>query len=171
LLDGRPFVIRAGELHAARVPPESWRQRLQMVRALGCNAVSTTLFWSQHEPRPGEFHFEGAADVARFCRMAQEEGLWVLLRAGPYAGAEWDLGGFPAWLLEQPDLQLRTRDTRYLAAVERYLRRVGSELAGLQVTRGGPILMLQVEHEYGAFGKDAQYLASLEADLRAAGFD
>ena len=120
LLDGRPFQIRCGELHAARIPPEYWRQRLWLVKAMGCNTVCAYLFWNQHEPEPGRFVFTGAADAARFCRIAQEEGLFVILRPGPYSCAEWDFGGFPYWLLKAP-VALRTCDERYLAAARRYL--------------------------------------------------
>lgn len=171
LLDGQPVVIRSGEMHAARVPHEYWRQRLKMVRALGCNTVCAYLFWNQHEPRPGEFDFEGQADVAQYCRIAQEEGLWVILRPGPYACAEWDLGGFPSWLLKERDIRLRTRDPRYLEPVRRYLKRVGQELAPLQVSRGGPILMVQVENEYGSYGDDKEYIGAVRDALVAAGFD
>lgn len=171
LLGGRPFVIRSGEMHAARVPRELWRQRLRMVRALGCNTVCAYLFWNQHEPRPGEFDFAGQADVAAYCRIAQEEGLWVLLRPGPYACAEWDLGGLPWWLLKERDIRLRSRDERYLAAARRYLARVGAELAPLQVTRGGPILMVQVENEYGSYGDDREYVGAVRDALVAAGFE
>jgi len=171
LLNGRPFQIRSGEMHAARIPREYWRHRLQMVRAMGCNTVCAYLFWNQHEPRPGQFDFSGQADVAEYCRLAQEAGLWVILRPGPYSCAEWDLGGLPWWLLQTPDIQLRTRDARYLEAAQRYLLRVGQELAPLQITQGGPILMVQVENEYGSYGSDREYIAALRDTLRQAGFD
>lgn len=171
LLDGKPFVIRSGEMHAARIPPEFWRHRLRMVRAMGCNTVCAYLFWNQHEPRPGEFVFRGAADVAEYCRIAQEEGLFVILRPGPYACAEWEFGGFPWWLLKEDGIQLRTRAPRYMEPVKRYLARVGKELAPLQVTHGGPILMVQVENEYGSYGKDKEYIGAVRDALVAAGFD
>ncbi|HWL16341.1 MAG TPA: beta-galactosidase, partial [Opitutus sp.] len=153
LLDGQPFQIRCGEVHAPRVPPEYWRHRLRLVKAMGLNTVCAYLFWSLHEPRPGEFNWSGAADAAEFCRAAQAEELWVILRPGPYACAEWEMGGLPWWLLKNEDIQLRSRDPRFLAAAGRYLREVGRELAPLQITRGGPILMVQVENEYGFYGK------------------
>lgn len=171
LLDGKAFVIRSGEMHAARIPQEYWRHRLQMARAMGCNTVCAYLFWNQHEPRPGEFDFAGQADVAEYCRIAQEAGLWVILRPGPYSCAEWEFGGFPWWLLKTPDIQLRTQDPRYLQAVKRYLLRVGQELAPLQVTRGGPIIMVQVENEYGSYGNDKAYIGILRDYLKEAGFD
>ncbi|MFO0839710.1 MAG: beta-galactosidase [Phycisphaerae bacterium] len=171
LLDGKPLVIRSGEMHAARIPHEYWRHRLRMVRAMGCNAVCAYLFWNQHEPKPGKFDFTGQADAAEYCRIAQQEGLWVILRPGPYACAEWDFGGFPYWLLKTPDLKLRTRDPRFLEPATRYIRRVGQELAPLQITRGGPILMVQVENEYGSYGDDKEYIGLLRDALRGAGFD
>jgi beta-galactosidase len=171
LLDGQRFQIRCGEIHAPRVPREYWRHRLQMSKAMGLNTVCAYLFWNMHEPKPGQFEWSGQADAAEFCRIAQEQGLWVILRPGPYSCAEWEMGGFPWWLLKDEDIQLRTRDPRYLAAAKRYLREVGRVLGPLQVTKGGPILMVQVENEYGFFGKDAAYMGELRQALLDAGFD
>ena len=171
LLDGQRFQIRCGEVHAPRVPREYWRHRLQMAKAMGLNTVCAYLFWNMHEPRPGEFNWSGQADAAEFCRIAQEEGLWVMLRPGPYACAEWEMGGLPWWLLKHDDIKLRTRDPRYLDAAKRYLKEVGRVLGPLQVTRGGPILMVQVENEYGSFGKDAEYMGELRQALLDSGFD
>ena len=149
LLDGQRFQIRCGEVHAPRVPREYWRHRLQMCKAMGLNTVCAYLFWNLHEPQPGEFNWSGQADAAEFCRMAQAEGLWVILRPGPYSCAEWEMGGIPWWLLKHEDIKLRTRDPRYLDAAKNYLKEVGRVLGPLQITRGGPILMVQVENEYG----------------------
>lgn len=171
LLDGQRFQIRCGEVHAARVPAEYWRNRLQMAKAMGLNTVCAYLFWNLHEPQPGVFNWSGMADVASFCRIAQEEGLWVVLRPGPYACAEWEMGGFPSWLLKNDDIKLRTRDPRYLEAVKRYLTEVGRVLGPQQITHGGPILMVQVENEYGFYGKDVQYMGDLRQMLMDAGFD
>ena len=173
LLDGRPFLIRCGELHFARIPRPYWRHRLKMCRAMGLNAVCAYLFWNNHERQPGTYDFEGSRDVAAFCRMAQEEGLWVLLRPGPYVCAEWEFGGLPWWLLKDGEsgVKVRTRDQKFLEPAKRYLMRVGRELAPLQVTRGGPILMVQVENEYGSYGNDSEYIQALAVATRAAGFD
>lgn len=171
LLDGQRFQIRCGEVHAPRVPAEYWRHRLKMARAMGLNAVCAYLFWNMHEQSPGQFNWTGQADAAQFCRIAQEEGLWVILRPGPYACAEWEMGGFPWWLLKHEDIKLRTRDPRYMEAAKRYLKEVGRELGSLQVTKGGPILMVQVENEYGFFGKDAEYMGELRQALLDSGID
>jgi len=171
LLDGKPFVIRGGEMHFSRIPREHWRDRLRMLKAMGLNTVGTYLFWNLHEPRPGQFDFSGGNDIAAFVRVAQEEGLWVILRPGPYSCAEWEFGGFPSWLLKTPDMRVRTSDPRYVAAVTRYLHEVGKQLAPLQVTHGGPIVMVQVENEYGSFGSDMAYKQSVRDALVQGGFD
>jgi beta-galactosidase len=171
LLDGQRLQIRCGEVHAPRVPKEYWRHRLQMAKAMGLNTVCAYLFWNQIEPKPGEFNWSGQADAAEFCRIAQEEGLWVILRPGPYACAEWEMGGTPWWLLKYDDIQLRTRDPRYIGAAKRYFAEVARVMGPLQITRGGPILMVQVENEYGFFGKDADYMGELRQVFIDAGFD
>ncbi len=171
LLDGQRLQIRCGEIHAARVPAEYWRHRLQMARAMGLNTVCAYLFWNQIEPRPGQFNWSGQADVAQFCRIAQEEGLWVILRPGPYACAEWEMGGTPWWLLKNDDIKLRSRDPRYLQPAQDYLKEVGRVLGPLQITHGGPIIMVQVENEYGFYGKDVAYVDAVRQALVNAGFD
>lgn len=171
LLDGEPFVIRCGELHFPRIPREYWRHRLQMVRALGLNAVCVYLFWNFHEWEEERFDWKGQADAAEFCRLAQEEGLWVLLRPGPYSCAEWEMGGLPWWLLRHDDLKLRSTDPRFMKPAIAFLHEVGKVLGPQQVTRGGPILMVQVENEYGSYGRDAEYMGRIRQALLDAGFD
>ena len=171
LIDGRPFQIRCGEIHASRVPREYWRNRLQMARAMGLNTVCAYLFWNQIEPQTGKFDWSGQADVMDFCRIAQQEGLWVILRPGPYSCAEWDGGGLPWWLLKYDDIKLRTRDPRFMEAATNYLREVGKQFAPLQITRGGPILMVQVENEYGSYGSDTEYMGEMRKAMLDAGFD
>ena len=121
LLDGKQFAIRSGELHYARIPREYWAHRLRMAKALGLNTVSSYVFWNLHEPQPGQFDFTGNADVAEFCRAAQREGLYVILRPGPYVCGEWDMGGLPWWLLKDPQVRLRTRHPGFLEPARRYL--------------------------------------------------
>lgn len=171
LLDGKPFLIRSGEMHHERIPKEYWRHRLKMVRAMGCNTVCAYLFWNRIEPKPGEWNFSGSSNVAEYCRIAHEEGLKVILRPGPYACAEWEFGGFPWWLLKNSDIKLRTRDSVYLAAVRSYILAVGKELSALQWTHGGPIIMVQVENEYGSYGSDKEYIGLVRDYLHEAKFD
>lgn len=168
--DGRPLQVLSGEMHYPRIPRAYWRDRMRKARAMGLNTISTYVFWNLHEPRPGQWDFSGNLDVAAFVKTAQEEGLHVILRPGPYVCAEWDLGGYPAWLLADRTLILRSTDARFMAASAAYLRRVGRELAPLQVGRGGPIIAVQVENEYGAFDKDAAYVAAVRDQFVAAGF-
>ncbi|MCU7549722.1 beta-galactosidase [Chitinophagaceae bacterium LB-8] len=170
LLNGKPYVIRCGEMHFARIPKEYWRHRLQMAKAMGLNAVCAYLFWNFHETELGKFNWDGNADVAEFCRMAQQEGLYVILRPGPYACAEWEFGGFPWWLLKQKDIKLRTQDPYYLERSRIYLKEVGRVLAPLQVSDGGPIIMTQVENEYGSYGNDKEYIGKVRDYLKEAGF-
>jgi beta-galactosidase len=172
VLDGKPFKIISGELHYARIPREYWRMRLRMAKAMGLNTVATYVFWNVHEPQPGIYNFKGNADLAAFVRTAQEEDLYVLLRAGPYSCAEWDLGGFPAWLLKTPEMQkaLRSNDEAFMQPAERWLRRLGQEVASLQIGRGGTVLATQMENEYGNFGSDQAYLAHLRDIFLRAGF-
>ena len=136
---------------------------------MGLNTISTYVFWNVHEPKPGVYDFSGMLDAAAFIRMAQEEGLYVILRPGPYACAEWDLGGLPSWLLADPKIVLRSSDEKFLVPAERWLDRLGQELAPLQITRGGPIIAVQVENEYGSFGNDKEYMKRILAALRHAG--
>ena len=172
VLDGKPFKVLSGELHYARIPREYWRLRLRMAKAMGLNTIATYVFWNVHEPEPGVYNFKENADLAAFVRLAQEEGLYVLLRAGPYSCAEWELGGFPAWLLKTPDMQkaLRSDDAAFMQPVERWLMRLGQEVASLQISRGGPILATQIENEYGNFGSDQAYMAHLKEIFLRAGF-
>ncbi|MBD8531050.1 MULTISPECIES: beta-galactosidase [unclassified Massilia] len=166
LLDGKPLQIRCGEMHFARVPREYWRHRLQAIKAMGLNTVCAYLFWNYHEWREGRYDWRGQRDAAEFCRLAQAEGLWVILRPGPYACAEWEMGGLPWWLLKhEGDAFLRTRDERFTRPVRRWLAEVGRVLGPQQVSRGGPILMVQVENEYGFFGEDLDYMRAMRAIL------
>lgn len=162
LLDGKPFQIISGEMHPARIPREYWQQRIRMAKAMGCNTIAVYVFWNYHEPEPGHFDFStGNRDIAAFIRLCQAEGLWVLLRPGPYVCAEWDWGGLPPWLLKIPDIKVRCRDPRYMSAVSSYVARLSREVTALQCDHGGPILMVQVENEYGSYANDKQYLQDL----------
>jgi beta-galactosidase len=171
LLDGHPFQILSGEMHYARVPRPYWRRRMRLMKAMGLNTLTTYVFWNLHEPKPGQFDFSGNLDIAAFIRTAQQEGLWVILRPGPYICSEWEFGGFPAWLLAKHPMKVRSADPRFLEAAARYMQRVGRELAPLQITHGGPIIMVQVENEYGSFGSDKTYLRAVRQTIVDAGFN
>jgi beta-galactosidase len=170
-LDGKPFQIISGAIHYPRVPRAYWRDRLRKARAMGLNTVETYVFWNEHESSPGKFDFSGQKDVGEFIREAQQEGLFVILRPGPYVCSEWELGGFPAWLLRDPETVVRTSNTGYIAASSRWLRRLGEELSVLQIGNGGPIIAVQVENEYGSFGSDHVYMERIHHLLLSAGFD
>jgi beta-galactosidase len=170
VLGGKPFQIISGEMHYARIPREYWRDRLAKARAMGLNTISTYVFWNLHEPRPGVFDFTGQLDVAAYIRTAQEVGLHVVLRPGPYVCSEWDLGGLPAWLLADPAIVVRGTDARFMSAARRYLDRLGEELAPLQAGRGGPIIAVQVENEYGSFDNDHEYMREIRDAIMHAGF-
>lgn len=171
LLHGKPYQILSGEIHYARIPREYWRARLKLAKAMGLNTISTYVFWNVHEPKPGVYDFSGNLDVAEFIRIAQQEGLNVILRPGPYACAEWDLGGYPAWLIVNPKMVLRSNDPVFMQPAERWMMRLGKELAPLQMSRGGPIIAVQLENEYGSYGSDKMYLEHLRQILLRAGFN
>ena len=171
VLDGKPFVVRSGEMHYARVPREYWRDRMKKMRAMGLNTLCMYPFWNMHEPEPGKFDFSGNLDIATYIRTAREEGLWVIVRPGPYSCAEWEFGGFPYWLSRIPDMKVRSADPRFLEAAARYMKRLLGEVAPLQITRGGPVIMIQVENEYGSYGKDKEYLGAIRKMITDAGID
>jgi len=171
-LDGKPFKVLSGELHYERIPRAYWHARLKMAKAMGLNTIATYVFWNVHEPTPGHYNFAGNSDVAAFIRAAHEEGLYVILRTGPYSCAEWDLGGLPAWLLKNPAsaAALRSNDPAFMVPAERWIDRLAKELTPLQIGRGGPILMTQVENEYGNYGSDHAYIEHLHQIFLKAGF-
>ncbi|MFD4320833.1 beta-galactosidase family protein [Streptomyces sp. NPDC058548] len=170
-LDDRPFRIISGGLHYFRVHPEQWADRLHKARLLGLNTVETYVPWNLHAPRPGEFRLEGGLDLPRFLDLAAAEGLHVLLRPGPYICAEWEGGGLPSWLLADEGIELRSRDPRYLKAVDHYLESLMAAVGPHLATRGGPVIAVQLENEYGAYGDDSGYLADLAELLHRHGVD
>ena len=171
LLDGKPFQMISAEMHYPRIPREAWRQRMKMARAMGINTIGTYVFWNLHEPRKGQYDFSGNNDIAAFVRIAQEEGLWVVLRPSPYVCAEWEFGGYPYWLQKEKGLVVRSTEPQYLHAYENYIRQVGRQLAPLQITHGGNIILVQVENEYGSYADDKAYLDSNRKIFIDAGFD
>ncbi len=171
LLDGKPLVMIAGEMHYPRIPKEAWRQRMKMAKAMGINCIGTYVFWNLHEPEKGIYDFKGNNDIASFVKIAQEEGLWVILRPSPYVCAEWEFGGYPYWLQKEKGLVVRSQNPQFMAAYKRYILEIGKQLAPLQVNHGGNILMVQIENEYGFYGSDKDYLAINRNLFVEAGFD
>ena len=166
LLNGQPFVVKAAEVHYPRIPRPYWEHRIQMCKALGMNAVCIYIFWNIHEQREGQFDFTGNNDVAEFCRLAQKNGLYVIVRPGPYVCAEWEMGGLPWWLLKKKDIKLRERDPYFMERVKIFEQKVGEQLAPLTIQKGGPIIMVQVENEYGSYGEDKPYVSEIRDCLR-----
>lgn len=157
-MDGKPFQIYSGAIHYFRVLPEYWRDRLEKLKAAGFNTVETYVCWNLHEPRKGSFDFSGRLDIVRFIETAMELGLYVIVRPGPYICAEWDFGGLPAWLLRDKNMRLRCNDPKFIGAVSDFYKELFQRLSPLQMTRGGGIIAMQVENEYGSYGNDKQYL-------------
>ncbi len=168
-LDGSPFQIISGAIHYFRVIPSCWRDRLEKLKAMGCNTVETYIPWNLHEPEKGVFCFDGMADVERFIRLAQELGLYVILRPSPYICAEWELGGLPAWLLAEEDMRFRVSCPAFQNHVEAYYRVLMPKLTPLQADRGGPVILMQLENEYGSYGNDRTYLRWLRDLMRTEG--
>ncbi|MBR6035690.1 MAG: beta-galactosidase [Bacteroidaceae bacterium] len=166
LLNGKPFVVKAAEIHYPRIPKPYWEHRIKMCKALGMNTVCIYIFWNIHEQREGEFNFTDNNDVAEFCRLAQKNGMYVIVRPGPYVCAEWEMGGLPWWLLKKKDIKLRERDPYFMERVKIFEEKVGEQLAPLTIQNGGPIIMVQVENEYGSYGEDKPYVSEIRDCLR-----
>ena len=167
LLNGEPFIVKAAEVHYPRIPRPYWEHRIRMCKALGMNAVCIYIFWNIHEQREGQFDFTGQNDVAEFCRLAQKNGMYVIVRPGPYVCAEWEMGGLPWWLLKKKDIRLRERDPYFMERVKIFEEKVGEQLAPLTIQNGGPIIMIQVENEYGSYGEDKPYVSEIRDCLRS----
>ncbi len=170
LLNNQPFVIKAAEIHYPRIPAEYWEHRIKMCKALGMNTICLYAFWNIHEQKPNEFDFTGSNDIAAFCRLAQKHGMYIIVRPGPYVCAEWEMGGLPWWLLKKKDIALRSNDSYYLERVRKYMKEIGKQLADLQISRGGNIIMVQVENEYGAYATDKEHVRNIRDAVKDAGF-
>jgi len=167
LLNGQPFVVKAAEVHYPRIPRPYWEHRIQMCKALGMNTLCLYVFWNIHEQQEGVFDFTGNNDVAEFCRLAQKNGMYVIVRPGPYVCAEWEMGGLPWWLLKKKDIRLRERDPYFMERVKIFEEKVGEQLKPLTIQNGGPIIMIQVENEYGSYGEDKPYVSEIRDCLRS----
>ncbi|WP_321384163.1 beta-galactosidase family protein [uncultured Enterococcus sp.] len=169
--DGQPYKIISGAIHYFRVVPEYWRDRLEKLKALGCNTVETYVPWNLHEPQEGQFCFDGQIDLRKFIQLAAELELKVILRPAPYICAEWEFGGLPYWLMNDTAIRLRFNNPAFMKKIEEYYEHLLPEILDLQITQGGPIILVQVENEYGGYGNDKDYLEKLVEILRHKGID
>ncbi|MCM1077158.1 MAG: beta-galactosidase [Bacteroides sp.] len=166
LLNDKPFVIKAAELHYPRIPREYWDHRIKMCKALGMNTICLYVFWNAHEEQPDQFNFEGQNDLSAFIDLCAENDMKVILRPGPYVCAEWEMGGLPWWLLKKEDIRLRELDPYFIERVDKFQKAVAREVEGRTIADGGPIIMVQVENEYGSYGTDKEYIATIRDMLR-----
>jgi len=169
LLDGEPFQVISGALHYFRVHPDQWADRIRKARLMGLNTIETYVAWNAHSPRRGEFRTDGGLDLGRFLDLVAAEGLRAIVRPGPYICAEWDGGGLPGWLFDSPEVGIRRSEPRWLADVDAFLASVYEIVVPRQVDEGGPVVLVQIENEYGAYGDDADYLRHLVDLTRASG--
>lgn len=167
-LNGQPFKILSGAIHYFRIDPDDWYHSLFNLKALGFNTVETYVPWNAHEPHKGQFDFSGRLDIERFIQTAQSLGLYMIVRPSPFICAEWEFGGLPAWLLEE-DMRIRSSDPAFIKAVSQYYDRLLGILTRYQVDQGGPILMMQVENEYGSYGEDKTYLRAVRDLMKEKG--
>lgn len=170
-LNDEKFRILSGAIHYYRIHPTQWEHTLYNLKALGYNTVETYLPWNSHEPKEGEFNFEGILDVEKFIETAEEMGLYVILRPSPYICAEWEFGGLPAWLLKYKDVRVRTTDEVFIEKVSNYFDELLPRLTKYQYTNGGPVLMMQVENEYGSYGNEKEYLRKIAKLMKNKGVD
>lgn len=167
-LNGQPFKILSGAIHYFRIDPDDWYHSLFNLKALGFNTVETYVPWNAHEPHKGQFDFSGRLDIERFIQTAQSLGLYMIVRPSPFICAEWEFGGLPAWLLEE-NMRIRSSDPAFIKTVSQYYDRLLGILTRYQVDQGGPILMMQVENEYGSYGEDKTYLRSVRDLMKEKG--
>jgi len=171
LMDGKPFTILSGAMHYFRIPREYWRDRLEKLKECGFNTVETYTCWNLHEKEEGVFDFTGMLDVAAYVDEAAALGLNVILRPGPYICSEWEFGGLPAWLLKYGDMAIRCADPAFIEKVRRYYHALFAELTPRLATKGGNIIMVQIENEYGSYGNDKEYLNAVVDIYRECGVD
>ncbi|WP_027215272.1 glycoside hydrolase family 35 protein [Butyrivibrio fibrisolvens] len=170
-LDGEEFHLISGAIHYFRVVPQYWEDRLLKLRAMGCNTVETYIPWNMHEPKEGEFVFDGMLDLGKFIELAKSIGLYVILRPSPYICAEWEFGGFPAWLLKEDGMKLRCTYKPYLDHVQRYYDTLMPYIKKYTYDNGGPVIMMQIENEYGYYGDDHEYMKWLYDLIRSYGIE
>lgn len=171
VLNNEPIQLISGAIHYFRIVPEYWEDRLLKLKAGGFNCVETYVPWNLHEPKEGEFNFEGIANIEEFIKIAERIGLHVIVRPSPYICAEWEFGGLPSWLLADRNMRLRSFYQPYLDKVDNYYDVLLKKLVPLLQTNGGPIIAMQIENEYGSFGNDKKYLNYVKDSMIERGID
>ena len=169
--DGKAIKLFSGAVHYFRNMPDTWRDIFKKMKAMGLNCVETYCAWNLHEPKPDVFCFENHLDIARFIKIAAEEGLMVIVRPGPYICAEWEFGGLPWWIQTDENMEIRCLNPNYIKRFDKYLDQIIGQIKDLLCTNGGPVIMLQCENEYGSYGDDAEYLKYLRDGYIARGVD
>ena len=154
LLNGKQEIILAGTIHYPRSTPDMWPELFAETKAAGLNAIDTYVFWDQHEAQRGKYNFEGSLDLVKFIKEAEKAGLYVILRIGPYVCAEWTLGGIPLWVRELPGVEFRTINEPFQNAMASFVSHVVDLVKPLLFDNKGPIIMLQIENEYGNIQSD-----------------
>ncbi|KAL8229591.1 hypothetical protein R6Q57_014491 [Mikania cordata] len=151
VIDGRRRILQSGSIHYPRATPEMWPDIIEIAKEGGLDVIETYVFWNYHEPVKGQYYFEGRFDLVRFVKTVQDAGLFVHLRIGPYACAEWNYGGFPLWLHFIPGIQFRTINGPFQKEMELFLAKIVNLMKeeNLFASQGGPIILAQVENEYG----------------------
>jgi len=171
LMNGKPYRILSGAMHYFRIVPEYWEDRLKKLKACGFNTVETYTCWNLHERKEGQFDFSGILDLERYITLAENLGLNVIVRPGPYICSEFEFGGLPSWLLKYPNMGLRCNDPQYLEKVRPFYKELFDRIRPHLCTNGGRVIMLQVENEYGSYGDDKDYLRAVETIYRENGID
>lgn len=169
--DGKKTKIISGAVHYFRNMPDTWPDIFKKLKAMGCNCVETYCVWNMHEKHKGEYDFTGNLNIAAFIRQAQKEELMVIVRPGPYICAEWEFGGLPWWIQTDENMEIRCSNKAYIKCFDKYLDALFNEIRPLLVTNGGPVIMMQIENEYGYYGDDREYLSYLRSAYIKRGID
>lgn len=170
-MDGSKIRILSGAVHYFRIPKERWADTIWKAKLMGLNTIETYIAWNVHEKERGEYNFSGMYDICAFLDEVKKAGMYAIVRPGPYICAEWDFGGFPYWLLQNDNIRLRCMDESYISEVSRWFDKLIPMLAEYKQDKGGSIIAVQIENEYGSYGNDKRYLSWLKEKMVSLGLD